>query len=73
MLSAADIGNRLRELRGIRTRRGVARETGIGESALNNYERGIRVPNDRAKEILARYYGTTVGNLFFDEDKHSEN
>ena len=72
MLSAETIGKKLRELRGIRTRRGAAKEMGIGESALNNYESGKRIPNDKAKEILARYYGLTVGELFYAEENNSE-
>ena len=71
-MTATDIGKRLRELRGIRTRRGVAGETGLGYSALSNYENGVRIPNDRAKEVLARYYGLTVGDLFYGDDYHQE-
>ena len=63
-----EIGKQLRELRGIRTRTGVAKQLGIGASALANYERGDRIPNDKAKILLARYYGRTVGDLFFDEN-----
>lgn len=72
VLSAEDIGKKLRELRGIRTKRGAAREMGIGESALGNYEHGKRIPNDRAKEKLARYYGLTVGELFFTDKNDSK-
>lgn len=65
-----EIGRKLRELRGIRTQVGVARETGIGATALANYENGLRVPTDKHKIILARYYNTTVGKLFFGEGNH---
>lgn len=63
------IGQRLRKLRGIRTRRGVATETGIGYSALSNYEAGIRIPNDEVKLVLARYYGVTVDELFYSDSQ----
>lgn len=43
----------------------VAAETGIGRTALSNYELGIRIPRDEAKLILARYYQKTVEELFF--------
>jgi len=72
MLSAENIGTKLRTLRGVRTRRGAAREMGIGESALWNYENGKRIPNDPAKEKLARYYGLTVGELFYSEENNSK-
>lgn len=71
-MTAESIGKKLRELRGIRTRRGTAKEMGIGESALNNYESGKRIPNDKAKEIIARYYGLTVGELFYGEKNNAE-
>lgn len=59
------VGERLRELRGIRTRTGVARELGISPSALQSYEVGTRMPRDRVKERIAAYYGTTISKLFY--------
>ena len=67
MLAPEKIGNRLKALRGDKTIRSVAREMGIGETALKNYEHGYRVPNDQAKEIIARYYGQTIDGLFYAE------
>ena len=58
-------GKRLRELRGIRTRTGVSRETGIPYSSLEAYEFSTREPSSSIKEKLARYYGTTVEDIFF--------
>lgn len=66
------IADRLRKLRGNRDRRQVAEEMGIAYSALGNYENGIRYPNDRAKQILAIYYGMTVDELFFSNKYHSK-
>lgn len=58
-------GKRLRELRGIRTRSGVSRQTGIPYSTLQSYEDGTREPTGPAKEKLAEYYGVTVEEIFF--------
>ena len=62
---AVTVGKKLRELRGIRTRVGVARALGISPSALQAYETGERMPRDAVKERIAAYYETTVGELFF--------
>lgn len=57
-------GKRLRELRGIRTRSGVARETGIPYSTLQSYEDGTREPSGTVKQKLADYYGVPVESIF---------
>lgn len=64
---AKTVGERLRALRGERTRAQVAQDTGVLETALANYENDYRVPRDEVKIRLAQYYGLTVGELFFDE------
>lgn len=61
----AQAGKKLRELRGIRTRSGVSRETGIPYSTLQSYEDGTRTPPGRVKQKLADYYGVPVGFIFF--------
>lgn len=66
-LDPEKIGRRLRELRGLRTRVGVAREMGIAPAALSHYECGRRVPSDAAKVAISRYYNVPVQELFFDE------
>ena len=63
--NAVRIGQKLRALRGIRTRRGVAKELGISYSALCNYEIGLRIPTDAIKVRIAEYYGQSVQNIFF--------
>jgi len=68
MLSAFEIGVKLKKLRGELPVSRVSEETGIGISAINNYEAGIRIPRDEAKIRLAHYYGTTVENLFYTHD-----
>ena len=70
MLKVADaktIGERLVKLRGKRTKRTVQMETGLGYSRLCMYESGMRIPNDEAKAVLARYYGMTIDELFYTE------
>ena len=62
------IGKHLRQLRGPRTLAEVSNDTGIGISALGNYEAGLRVPRDDAKVALAKYYGLPVGLIFYPDD-----
>ena len=62
---AVMVGKRLIELRGIRTRTGVAKELGIAYSALCNYENGLRIPPDDVKVLIADYYGKTVQEIFY--------
>ena len=58
-------GEKLLRLRGARTLERVATDNGISVSALSMYEQNLRTPRDEVKVKLARYYGTTVGELFF--------
>ena len=59
------VGRRLREIRGIRTRSGVSRQTGIPYSSLQSYEDGTREPSGDTKQKLAEYYGVSVEEIFF--------
>ena len=61
----AKASKRLRELRGIRTRTGVARELHIAYSTLQSYEDGKRTPAGKVMQKLADYYGSTVESIFF--------
>lgn len=70
MLNAEEIAKRLFDYRGGRSRKEVANAVGISVSALQMYECAQRVPRDEIKVALARYYATTVGELFFEEEKH---
>ena len=67
-LGPEEIGNRLRKLRDIRTRTGVAKAVGISPSRLGNYELGYAVPPDDIKVRLANYYGVPVELLFYTID-----
>lgn len=60
-----EIGRRLRKLRDIRTRTGVAKAIGISDRRLGNYELGYAVPPDDIKVRLANYYGVPVESLFY--------
>lgn len=67
MSSNKDIGERLVQLRGEKTRAEVANAVGATERAIQSYETGDRVPRDEMKVRLARFYGTTVEQIFFAE------
>lgn len=58
-------GKILRDLRGIRTRTGVAKELCMAYSTLQSYEDGKRTPPGSAKQKLANYYGVSVESIFY--------
>ena len=60
-----DNGTRLREARGNTPRKEVCAAVGISRSALMMYENGKRSPREPIKYRLAKYYHTTVGELFY--------
>ena len=70
MKSAKEIGMELSSLRGNTPRKSVAEACNISESAIQMYENGERVPRDEIKVLLAAYYHTSVGYLFFGEKVH---
>ena len=59
------IGERLKTLRGERTQSDVANAVGVTIMAISQYERGERIPSDEMKLSLAKYFNTTVEELFF--------
>lgn len=63
-MSNAEIGARLRLLRGDTPRQEVADAVGVSISALQMYENGARIPRDQTKMALARYYKTSVESIF---------
>lgn len=65
-MNAKAIGERLKKLRGEKTLAEVAEGCNLTTQALSNYENGIRIPRDIHKISIARYYGVTVGSIFFD-------
>lgn len=60
------IAERLKALRGTTPITKMAKATGLTKQALCNYESGYRVPRDETKIIIARYYGKSVQEIFFD-------
>lgn len=69
-MSNAEMGARLRALRGDIPRQTVADAVGISVSALQMYENGARVPRDQTKMALAVYYRTSVEDIFFNPSQH---
>ena len=66
MQNRLDIGKRLRDLRGEKSREEVAISIGVTAQAICNYECGLRVPSDDIKIKLANLYGQTVQRIFYD-------
>jgi transcriptional regulator with XRE-family HTH domain len=64
-MSNAEIGARLRMLRGDTPRKTVADAIGVSVSALQMYENGQRIPRDQTKMAFAVFYNTTVEAIFF--------
>lgn len=62
------IAEKLISARGAKRREEVAKAVGISVSAISMYETGARVPRDEIKVKLADYFGTSVQDLFFDND-----
>ena len=61
------IGEKLRELRGNRSREEVAVAARVTASAIWMYENGQRCPNDETKVRLANFFGKTVNDIFYSE------
>ena len=61
------IGERLRMLRGDRSREQVAVAIGVTAQAVFNYENGTRIPTDDLKMKIAKFFGCTVQEIFFDQ------
>lgn len=59
------MAEKLRKLRGGKSRQEVADACGISVSALAMYEAGERVPRDEIKIKLAKYYNRSVNYIFF--------
>lgn len=66
------IAEKLRELRGDKSREEVANACGISVSAITMYEIGERIPRDEVKVRLAKFYGVNVEDIFFAEQCHEK-
>lgn len=60
------VGEKLRKLRGKKTKSAVASDLGISRSAYVKYERNERTPGDVMKVKLAEYFGCSVASIFFE-------
>ena len=58
-------GEKLRNLRGEKSQRKVAEELGVSFSSYVKYERNERVPRDDIKKKIAKYFKTSVQDIFF--------
>lgn len=65
VLDKVKIGERLRKLRGEKSREEVAYANGISVSALTMYETGQRIPRDEIKVKLSTYFGVSIISIFF--------
>lgn len=70
MMNPILIGEKLTALRGNKRREVVADACSISISALAMYETGKRIPRDEVKIALARYYNTSIEDLFFSNHVH---
>lgn len=58
-------GEKLRKLRGNKTKAEIATAIGVSESSYIKYERDERTPSDMVKQRIADYYDRKVGSIFF--------
>ena len=65
-MNAYKIGIKLRELRGARSAEEVAKALGVTQQAVYMYERGERIPRDEIKIRIAKYFGRTVTEIFYE-------
>lgn len=66
-LNAKKIGERLKLLRGTRSQKEVADAIDVTDMAISLYESGDRIPRDEIKVRIAKYFGTTVEAIFFND------
>lgn len=64
-VTAKETGERLRKLRASKRQADVAEAVGITTMAISQYEKGLRIPQDRIKVRLANYYNVSVESIFF--------
>ena len=69
-LNTEVIAKTLIELRGDKSREKVAADLNISVSAIKMYELGERIPRDDIKIRIAKYYGRSVGSIFFTHEVH---
>ena len=55
----------LKELRGARTQKEIADGVGVAVSTWAMYESGKRTPRDEVKVVIAKFFNTTVQDIFY--------
>ena len=65
------VGVKLRRLRGKKPISEVASAWGVTNQAIWQYETGKRMPSDSLKMVIAKYYGATVDEIFFNPMVHN--
>ena len=67
MIDAKTIGIRIKNLRESKgmTQEAFCNEVGITQSALSNYENGLRVPRDEVKLRIARCFDKSIEAIFY--------
>ena len=63
-----EFGEKLRKLRGALSQQEISDRVGITKSSWAMYERNERVPRDEVKIKIARYFGKTVQEIFYDTE-----
>lgn len=64
-MDGTKIGERLRKLRGDRPMKEVAKQLGITQQAVSNYEHGLRIPRDEIKRAYAQHFGVSIEEIFY--------
>ena len=59
------IGEKLVELRGMRTQKEVAKAINVCQSTYSMYEKGERIPSDEVKKRISEYYKRSVQFIFY--------
>lgn len=69
MINAKTIGKKIKELRESKglTQEAFCESVGITQSALSNYENGLRIPRDEVKLRIARCFDTSIEAIFYAE------
>lgn len=64
-MDSIKIGKKLKQLRGKRTLKEVAKSIGVSTSAMAMYERGERIPRDEIKIAISKFYDVAITDIFF--------
>jgi len=65
-MTKLQVGDRLKQLRGDMSQAELAAALGVTRQTISNYEAETRVPPDEIKIKIAKFFGKTVQDIFFD-------